>query len=50
MLNKNKVGKPYSFSNMLMVAAFVVKYVFKIGYRGAADGTEGVHNSRLNRS
>ncbi len=36
MMNHNKVGKPYSFSNMLIIAAFAVKCVFKIGYREAA--------------
>ena len=33
MLNKNKVGKPYSFSNMLIMAVFAAKCVFKIWYR-----------------
>jgi hypothetical protein len=35
-MNKGKVGKPYSFSNMLIIAAFAVKSIFKIGYREAA--------------
>ncbi len=40
MMNHNKVGKPYSFSNMLIIAAFAVKCVFKIGYREAAGSVK----------
>ncbi|MGH2637682.1 MAG: IS5 family transposase [Rhabdochlamydiaceae bacterium] len=40
VMNHDKVGKPFSFSNMLMVAAFAVKCVFKIGYRGAAGNVK----------
>lgn len=35
-MNHQKVGKPYSFSDMLVLAAFAVKCIFKIGYREAA--------------
>lgn len=38
VMNHNKVGKPYSFSSLLIIAAFAVKCVFKIGYREAAGG------------
>lgn len=35
-MNHKKVDKPYSFSNKLIIAAFAIKCVFKIGYREAA--------------
>jgi len=45
-MNDSKVGHPYSYTNMLIISAFAVKSVFKIGYREAAgtvaDYTEGV--------
>ena len=40
MMNDKKVGKPFSFSNMLIIAAFAVKSVFKIGYREAAGNVK----------
>ena len=39
-MNLKKMGKPYSFSNMLIIAAFAVKSVFKIGYREAAGNVK----------
>lgn len=39
-MNNKKVGKPYSFSNMLIIAAFAIKSVFKIGYREAAGNVK----------
>ncbi len=39
-MNKDKVGKPYSFSNTLIIAAFAIKCVFKIGYREAAGNVK----------
>ncbi len=39
-MNHKKVGKPYSFSNMLIIAAFAVKCIFKIGYREAAGNVK----------
>jgi hypothetical protein len=39
-MNHKKVGKPYSFSNMLIIAAFAIKSVFKVGYRGAAGNVK----------
>lgn len=39
-MNHNKVGKPFSFSNMLIIAAFAVKSVFKIGYREASGSVK----------
>lgn len=35
-MNYKKVGKPYSFGDVLIIAAFAVKCIFKIGYREAA--------------
>jgi hypothetical protein len=39
-MNDKKVGKPFSFSNMLIIAAFAVKSVFKVGYREAAGNVK----------
>jgi hypothetical protein len=39
-MNHKKVGKPYSFSNMLIIAAFAIKSVFKLGYREAAGNVK----------
>lgn len=35
-MNKGKVGKPYRFSDILIIAGFAIKTIFKIGYREAA--------------
>lgn len=40
VMNHKKVGKPYAFSNMLIIAAFAIKSVFKIGYREAAGNVK----------
>ena len=39
-MNSHKVGKPYCYSNMVIIGAFAVKCVFKIGYREAAGTVE----------
>ena len=39
-MNRKKVGRPYSFSNMLIISAFAIKSVFKIGYREAAGNVK----------
>jgi hypothetical protein len=36
VMNLHKVGSPYHFSNMLILSAFAVKCIFKIGYREVA--------------
>jgi hypothetical protein len=35
-MNKEKEGKPFVYTDMLIIASFAVKSVFKIGYREAA--------------
>lgn len=35
-MNQNKVGKPYRYTTLEVIAAFAIKSVFKIGYREAA--------------
>ncbi len=35
-MNNGKVGHPYEYSDLLIIAGFAVKSVFKIGYREAA--------------
>jgi transposase len=36
ILNKNKVGRPYQYSTVEILAAFAIKCVFKLGYREAS--------------
>ncbi len=39
-MNRKKVDKPYSFSSTLIIAAFAIKSVFKLGYREAAGSVK----------
>jgi hypothetical protein len=40
VMNRDKVGKPYEYSNVFIIAGFAVKTVNKIGYRQAAGNIE----------
>jgi len=45
VLNKDKVGRPYQYSDVEIFAAFAIKCVFKLGYREAADLVEDYEQS-----
>ena len=45
-MNKSKVGAPYEYTDMLIIAGFAIKTVFKEGYRGAA-GTVADYTDRI---
>lgn len=40
VMNKNKVGKPYEYSDIFIIAGFAIKTVNKNGYRQAAGNIE----------
>ncbi len=35
-MNTSKVGAPYLYTDMLVIAGYAVKIIFKLGYRGPA--------------
>lgn len=35
-LNKRKIGAPYQYTTLLIIAGFAIKSIFKVGYREAA--------------
>ncbi len=39
-MNKNKVGHPYRYGTLFVIAAFAVKCIYKIGYRQASGVVE----------
>ena len=39
-MNKNKVGHPYRYATLFIVAAFAVKCIYKMGYRQASGAVE----------
>lgn len=44
IMNKGKVGKPYEYSEMLVIAGFAIKAVNKCGYREVAGNIEDYMN------
>jgi hypothetical protein len=46
ILNKGKVGRPYQYSNVEILAAFALKCYRKTGYRQAAGEVYDFENAR----
>jgi transposase len=44
-MNKGKVGRPFRYSNGLILAAFTIKCLFGLGYREAAGNLKGAVRS-----